>query len=68
MIKKLESFVTKLPLNGDLTVISTALIAISTQPELLAIPQLVAPLAIAGKVGIVLGLARKAIKRLSGLF
>lgn len=68
MVKKLESFVTKLPLNGDLTVISTALIAISTQPELLAIPQLVAPLAVAGKVGVLLGLARKIIKRFAGLF
>jgi hypothetical protein len=65
MLKKLENVLVKLPLNGDLTVISTAMIAISTQPELLMIPQLVAPLAIVGKVGMLLGLFRKLIKRLN---
>lgn len=61
MIKKLEVVLAKLPFNGNLTTISTALVALSTQPELLAIPELAVPLAVIGKWGMILGLFRKAI-------
>lgn len=66
MIKSIEKILVKLPLNGDLTTISTAMVAISTQSELLAIPQLATPLAVIGITGSILGLFRKLIKRISG--
>ena len=65
MIKKVEKVLAKLPFNGDLTIISTALVTISRQPELLAIPQLAGPLAVVGTWGMFLGLVRKAVKLFS---
>lgn len=65
MLKILEKLLVKLPLNGDLTVISTALTTISVQPELLAIPQLAVPLKAVGILGMCLGLVRKVVKRLN---
>ncbi len=62
MFNFLDMLLSKLPFNGDKTLLGTVLTAVSTSPELVAIPQLSVPLHVLGIAGIMVGLIHKGIK------